>query len=326
LGPAVELRAVDRTGRDRLVHRFGHSVQLVDVTNDGRALVIFWSPARLYSTRVRGAGSRIDEDISFHHRTSPLAISADARAVLATKGLFPQPPGGYYVRSMLSGSTVRLRGFDEGRALDLAADGGSVLFLEPTRIVSVPVGAGEPEPISLNRVAPSDARWFPDGQALLIKGHEEGQAEGLYILSSEAPDPRPLAPTDHDLSFVSLDAARVSPDGRSVAVHDGWKIRLYAVNGGEPSMVNGYEGDDPLLAWTSDGRGLVLRQRRCTAPARLFRLDVKTGQQEWLRDVIPPDRTGLIAVHDPVLTTGTGAFAYGHVNATGNLFLVEGLE
>jgi Tol biopolymer transport system component len=102
--------------------------------------------------------------------------------------------------------------------------------------------------------------------------------------------PRPLTPEG---AFVGSFAG--SPDGAWVAVHENARIRYHPVAGGEPRDVPGYEGQDLLLGWSSDGRFLYLRRDpdALAAPAQLFRLDLQTGEQTPWMELLPPERIGM---------------------------------
>jgi hypothetical protein len=330
LGPGVQLRAVDRSGHDRLVHPFGHAVYLHDVSADGRVLVNFAPPTVLGFALARPLGAPAERDLTFHNRTFPRALSSDGQTVLLQRGFAVEKNvGGYYVRSMAGGPAVRVRGFFDGRDLDLSPDGTRVLFLENApapHLVAFPVGAGEPEEVPAGDVEPDSARWFPDGRTLLVAGRQRGGPRRLFVLDGRAP--RPLSPEGPDLSGINFAFVRVSPDGQWVAVHDGWKITLLPVPGGPPRQVVDYEGADELIGWTSDARALMLRwnPQGCPAPARLFRLDLASGETSWIRDLGPTDQVGLLLVGNPVIARGGEAYAYYSQPVLNNLFLVEGLE
>jgi hypothetical protein len=321
---------VDRSEGDRLVHSFGHAVFLHDISTDGRVLVNFMAPTVIGFARARGPDAPDERDLTFHDRTYPRALSSDGRTVLLQRGNPGEKKvGGYYVRSTAGEPPIRVRGFFDGQALDLSPDGTRALFLENVpspHLVALPVGAGEPEEIPVGGVEPDNARWFPDGRTLLVSGREDGRPRRLFVVEDGMP--RPLSPAGHDLSGLQFFNMRVSPDGRQVAVHDGWRLTLYPVSGGPPQVVAHYEGADELIGWTSDGRALILRWnlQACLAPARLFRLDLESGKTSWIRDIGPTDRVGLLVVGNPVIARGGDAYAYFSQPILNNLFLVDGLE
>jgi hypothetical protein len=204
-----------------------------------------------------------------------------------------------------------------------------VLFFENApapHLVAFPVGAGEPEEIPLGDVEPDAARWFPDGHTLLVSGREHGGPRQLFVARDGKV--RPLSQEGPDLSGFQFFNIRVSPDGQRVAVHDGWRITLFPVSGGVPQRLPHYEGADLLVNWTADGRALILRwdPLACPAPARLFRLDLVSGQRDWIRDLGPPLRAGLLVVTSVCAASQGEAYAYYENSILNNLFLVDGLE
>jgi hypothetical protein len=329
IGAASELRAVDRSGHDRLVHHFGYPVYLHDISVDGRVLMNFSAPTRLGFTWARGPGASEELDLTSHSRTFPRALSSGGATVLLRRGNPGERVGGYYARSTTGGAAVRIRGFFDGQDLDLSPDGTRVLFLENTpapHLVAFSVGAGEPEEIPLGDVEPDAAQWFPDGHTLLVSGREHGGPRRLFVVKDGRP--RPLSRKGPDLSRVQSFNIRVSPDGQRVAVHDGWRITLFPVSGGVPQRLEHYEGADLLMDWSADGRGLILRwdPLACPAPARLFRLDLASGRRDWVGNLGPPLRAGLLGVGGVCVARQGEAYAYFENSILNNLFLVDGLE
>jgi len=119
----------------------------------------------------------------------------------------------------------------------------------------VPTGAGEPRPVSLGTVEPVTAAWFGDGATVLVQGHEPGRPDRLFVKRPGDALPRPVTPEGNLVGSFAT-----SPDGTWVAVHETPRIRCYPVAGGEPRDVPGYEGQDLLLGWSSDGRFLYLQR------------------------------------------------------------------
>ena len=75
---------------------------------------------------------------------------------------------------------------------------------------------------------------------------------------------------------------------------------LFPVDGGEPQPIKGAEPEDRPLRWRDDGRVLFVRQGRL--PARIFALDVTSGQRTLRARDRPRDTVGVDSVGDIRLT------------------------
>jgi serine/threonine protein kinase len=327
------LYAVDRSGRRRAIHSLGYGSFLFDVSAEGRVLLAYVRGDNRVSGRA--PGERTEHDLT----TTPIladALSPDGQSLLATAYYFGQ----HLLIRLRGGAPVQLGalGHPGGSAVDLSAGGERVLFLEPgppPRLVEVPTGAGEPRVVPLGTVEPVVASWFRDGVSVLIRGHEPGRPDRLFVKRPGDAVPRPLTPEGDLLrSFASspegslVGSFAASPDGAWVAVHEPPRIRCYPVAGGEPRDVPGYEGQDLLLGWSSDGQFLHLRRDpdALAAPAQLFRLDVQTGRQTPWMELLPPERQGLMFVHQVRLALDGQAYAYRYVRKLHNLYIVDGLR
>jgi eukaryotic-like serine/threonine-protein kinase len=327
------LYAVDRSGRRRAIHSLGALAFLFDISAEGRVLLAYVRGDNRVSGRA--PGERTEHDLT----TTPIranALSPDGQFLLATAYWFGQ----HLLVRLRGGAPVQLGalGHPEGSVVDLSTGGERVLFLEPgppPRLVDVPTGAGEPRTVSLGAVEPVAASWFRDGVTVLIRGHEPGRPDRLFVKRPGDAAPRPLTPEGNLLrSFASSPEGRLvgsfaaSPDGAWVAVHEPSRIRCYPVAGGEPRDVPGYDGQDLLLGWSSDGRFLYLRRDpdALAAPAQLFRLDVQTGRQSPWMELLPPERQGLMFVHQVRLALDGQAYAYFYARNLHNLYIVDGLK
>ena len=315
------LHAVDLAGHRRAIHSLGYNAFLFDVSAEGRVLLAYVRG----DNRVRGQspGERTEHDLT----ATPVladALSPDGEFLLATAYRFGQ----HLLIPLRGGASVQLGGLGDvaGSAVDLSSGGKHVLFREPgppARLTELPTGAGEPRPVALGTVEPLSAAWLRDGASLLIHGHEPGRPNRLFVKRPADGVPRPVTPEG---GFVGSFAT--SPDGAWVAVHESPRIRCYPVVGGEPRDVPGYEGQDLLLGWSSDGRFLYLQRDpdAFAAPAQLLRLDVQTGQQTPWVQLLPPERIGLMFVHQVRLAADGRAYVYRYVRNLHDLHIVDGLK
>ena len=315
------LHAVDLSGRHRAIHSLGSNAFLFDVSSEGRVLMSYFRS----DSRVRG---RAPGEPAEHNLTATSlyvdALSPDGQFLLARVARL----GRQLLVPLRGGDPVELGdlGHLEGQGVGLSIGGKRVLFREPgppARLLEVPTGAGEPRPVSLGTVEPVTAAWFSDGATLLIQGHEPGRPDRLFVKHPGDPVPRPVTPEGNVVGSFA-----VSPDGAWVAVHETPRIRSYPVSGGEPRDVPGYEGQDLLLGWSSDGRFLYLQRDpdALAAPAQLFRLDVQNGQQTPWMELLPPDRVGLMIVMSVRLASDGQAYVYRQNQVLHDLYIVDGLK
>ena len=119
----------------------------------------------------------------------------------------------------------------------------------------------------------------------------------------------------------------VSPDGRFVLGLDrarGAYVR-YPVEGGEALRVEGFSAGERPVEWSADGRS-VFAFRLGELPARVYRVDIETGQRELWRELTPPDPAGVDGIGWLKVTPDGAAYVYGYIRVLSDLYLVEGLR
>lgn len=99
----------------------------------------------------------------------------------------------------------------------------------------------------------------------------------------------------------------------------------YPVTGGEPRPISGMDSDDVWINWSFDGRSGYLFHWG-EVPARVFRLDLTTGQRQLVTVISPTDRVGLTAIMTVRMTPDAKALAYTCDRDLSELFLVDGVK
>jgi hypothetical protein len=143
-----------------------------------------------------------------------------------------------------------------------------------------------------------------------------------YVQDLPSGKPRPI--TDRG---YALPRNGISPDGLWAAGWGDWTEDLYLIPtaGGEPRSVP-HTKDLDFVRFSPDGKsfyGVVTG----SIPAKVVRVEVATSKRETLKELAPPDRSGVIQVGPVFLTPDGKNYAYGYGKAsTSDLYLIEGLK
>jgi hypothetical protein len=189
------------------------------------------------------------------------------------------------------------------------------------RLLLLPTGAG-----TAKQLAPSGiqgyshgAFWLPDGRGIIFTGHRPGHGAQCFIQNMNDGNPRPVVPE-------GVIHCQVSPDGKWIAGSglrgdDEW---LYPADGGTPRRIPGLLPGESV-AWTSDPNVLYVYQGK-QVPVRVERLNVLSGERQFVRELSPPDLTGLRNVAHIHFSADGKAYVYSYTRLLSELYLVKGLE
>jgi len=325
-----ELRAIALDGGDRMVARMPGSLQLLDITRDGR--VLLGHQRRRFETRGRLPGETDERDLSWFDRTYLEDLTPDGRAMIFHEsGRGGGPRESAFLRPVDGSPAVRL---GDGMALAVSPDARWVVASATAadegirRLAVVPTGAGEPRPLPLGAIETySDAWWLPDGRRLLLDASESSGGRRLFVQGLAGGEPEPV--TEAGVSAVP-NTRPISPDGTWVVarrLEPGAPFELYPVAGGEPRRVAGLQPGETPLGWSGDGRSLFVRLAEAgRSPAQLVRLDLASGRREPWLTLAPPDAAGVPRISDIVLSGDGRGYVYTYARNLGDLYLVEGLR
>ena len=99
------------------------------------------------------------------------------------------------------------------------------------------------------------------------------------------------------------------------------------MDGGETRPVPGAAEGDLPVQWSADGRSLYVRSPvELYSPARVFRLDLKTGKRTLWKELFPEDSAGVVGTDVVRLTPDGKWYAYSYLRVLSDLYLVEGLR
>jgi len=327
-GTDRSLYAITLDGRQRILARLPGTLMLFDIAKDGRVLL-----ARANRRReVVGVGATggKEQELSWMDYTYPADLARAGNTLL-----FDEEGGGGaldYSKSSGLAYAVYSRGTDgspavllgEGSAQSLSPDGTWAAVITqayPSQLKLLPTGAGQAKDLTHDELNHNSARWFPDGKKLVFSADQPGQGMKLFVMDMESGASRAVTGEGVDGTSFAL-----SPDGGTIAaVGPDQSGYLYSVAGGEPRKIEGFRPGEQPIIWSVDGRSLYVYQPGAP-PARVDRLDVKTGQRTLWKQLTPSDPAGVQNI-GPVLLTPDGKMCvYGYQRLLADLYLVEGLK
>jgi len=186
----------------------------------------------------------------------------------------------------------------------------------------LPTKAGEPRQLANDVINHFWARWFPDGVRILFGGNEPGYGVRLYVQDLAGGKPRPITPE----GVSGFPSYVVAPDGKATAAigPDGQGY-LYPVEGGEPRPIPGLTSAYAPIAWSADGRSLYISGGG-ERPAKVYLLDIATGQRRLWKQLMPSDTAGVDLIFPMWVTPDGRGYVYGYRRILSDLYLVEGLK
>ena len=86
----------------------------------------------------------------------------------------------------------------------------------------------------------------------------------------------------------------------------------------------GYATRDRTVGWSADGKALYAFTRG-ELPAKVFRIDLATGERKPWKELSPWDPTGVEGLTGVRMSHDEQSFAYSYAQRLNDLFVVEGL-
>ena len=90
------------------------------------------------------------------------------------------------------------------------------------------------------------------------------------------------------------------------AGQDHW---LYPLSGGDPQPLAVLERTDRIVRWLPDARAVLVYHTN-ELPSRMHRVDLETGERKVVRELAPPDPTGICLIGRVHTSTDCKAHAY----------------
>jgi len=312
-GHTSDIDVVDLNGRARTLYRGTGDLLPQDLSEDGRLLV---AQSKFTVDLMFGSSSEPSERNLGWLTSSWLDdISEDGKTVLFhdETEVFLRPTDG--------SAAVRLLPQVRNETSSLSPDGRWVLSASESKhqLTLTPTGPGQSRKVSVGELALENFGFMPDGKSILFSATDKDGRKRLYVIDETSRAPRAVSDTGRPDEFV------VSPDGKEIAVSDtAGGLRLYRVDGGPSRAVEGLVPGDHLLAWSQDGRSLLVC--RDGIPLRIERLELATGRRELWKTLAPPDAASAYYIGPILVTRDGGHWAYS-VNraASSELWQLSGL-
>ena len=320
-GGAESLWALRRSGQLRQLVRIPGSLELYDVSKDGRALLAHHTITRVLRGLVPGQESEVD--LSWLDSSRPADLSTDGTTVLITEdGEGAGDHSEIYLRTTDGGPAVRIA---EGEALALSPDKKWALARREEggtrKLFIVPTGAGQPRALGFEGLDVATGAFTPDGTKIAFEASAAGQPNRIYVVDAAGGEPRPVGPPG--VSF-QLWLSPISRDGRrAVGVRAG-KLVVFSLDGsGEPRELPGLSSPQERPAqWSADSRSLYVYSR-VDRGVKVELYDVETYEKRpW--KIIPIDES--LTRFSVRLTPDGQGYVYGAWGVSSALYLVEGLR
>src|SRR5439155_1290278 len=104
----------------------------------------------------------------------------------------------------------------------------------------------------------------------------------------------------------------ISPDSQTVAgIGPDQKGYLYPANGGEPSVIKGLNPGEQPIVWSADGHAVYVYQPG-ELPARVYRVELQTGQRTLWKQLMPSDPAGVENIGPILLTPDAKTCVFGY--------------
>ena len=322
IGNAV--RAIKLSGEARVMTRVPGGFPVQDVAPDGKVLAVLSSIRREIEGLTPGEAK--PRNLSWLDWSFPTGLSADGRLLLFEEQN-RATDAGYLVYSRKTDGSPAVR-LGEGSTIGLSPDGRWALaVIGPAtgrQIVLLPVGAGQARPLPKDAIQyhPWGA-WLPDGKRFIVAGVEPGHGIRLYIRDVDGGAARLVSPAEIRISFTGIS---VSPDGSFVTalLPDG-TASIFSIADGKARPLSGLAPGETPVGWSEDGKAIFVSHPQ-GLPAKVFRVEIATGQRALWKELSPSDPSGVFGV-DPIRGTPDGkSFIYSYRRVITDLFQAEGVK
>ncbi|HXJ85434.1 MAG TPA: protein kinase [Candidatus Binatia bacterium] len=320
-GSNLNLMAVNLSRKVRTLLDVPTGIVLQDISADGRVLISLTS-SRL-ALGFTHLGDKEDVDLSWHDWNSAHDISRDGKSVLFEDASEAAGPNyAVVIRPADGGLPIRL---GEGSSGNLSGDGkwaASIPVSEAAQITLFPVGPGQPRTIHVTGVQHIHVGWtrfLPGDQELTVTGDDPGHGARCYVVNL-------LNGQARAVTAEGMLCGPISPDGRLlISKNHAGDILAFPVAGGEPKILLGQKHGFTAVQWSQDGSSLY-GYHTGEFPARVYSLNLASGQEIVLQELKPGSPAGVVMVAPVVVSRDGKNFAYSYNQTLSELYLVSGLH
>jgi eukaryotic-like serine/threonine-protein kinase len=310
--------AVNPAGRERLAYQALGGVTLQDIAPDGRVLLT--RDEDRAGMIGAGPGATKEQDLSWEDWSLPVGLSHDGKTLLFDEqGEQGGPTYTVAVRSMSGSSPIPL---GEGMAGDLSPDGKwAATDVSYSQIMLLPTGAGTVKRIDKGGIERYGhmIHWMPDSKQIIFAGNLPGHGARCLIQNIDGGTPRPITPE-------GVGHCAVSPDGQLIIGSSltGGAAQFYPMDGGPPRAIPGLLPGE-MFEWSADPNILYVYQLK-QLPVRVYRLNVVSGERQFLREFHPNDITGLCNMSHIIFSDDGKAYVYSYIRMLSELYVVKGVK
>jgi Tol biopolymer transport system component len=305
-----ELRAVDLSGRQRLLANLFGTGFLLDVSRDGKVF-LGREDSRSEIAISAAANGGQTEDASWLNETTLADMTPDGSVLLFRDG------SDLYLRRAEAQLPILLGKLRSWRGL--SPDGRQVLAVDGEALVALSVQKGAVHTIPLGGVVPLNAQFMPDGKGIVVAGGDETRAARLYRASLTDP---PKLLWD---GVVSPQSWLVSPDGTQIAaVLASGALTVIPSGGGTPRVVATSLRDVSPVSFLDD-KTLVMADPGKTPPA-LYKVNLTTGESAFWHTVSPRDPSGVMRYYHFIGSRTGDKIAFDFYRQRSDLYLADGLR
>jgi len=322
-GWADQIRAVDLSGKGRMLLRLPGITRLYDVGRDGRVLLTKEEWRALLP--FRGPNDKQERELSWLDMSGLTDLSSDAQSVIFSENGQAGLQEYYVYQRKTDGSpAVRL---GQGFVAAIAPDGKWVLTAgaeNPSVLRVLPTGVGEarilPTPGLIQLMGPS---WGPDSKWV---GYAATDGRGWRFYTQDLQGGTPKAVTGELGVPLYFEGQMISPDGKELfARDDEQNAILYPLDGSKPTRLPGILAREVFGGWAADGRSLYVF-RADVYPVKIVKVDVVSGERKVLREIMPEDPVGLDSIFSVRVSRDEKSIAYSYQRSLSELYLVSGLQ
>lgn len=314
------LNSVNLSGKHREILPLNQRLWLYDISKTGQVLLSLGT-TRSGITYFSSAEGK-ERDLSWLDGSQVADISDDGKTLL----FFENGDGmggkdrSTYIRNVDAPDAVRL---GDGWPYGLSPDGKWALVTANSSMVLLPTGVGQIQTVA-KLEHDEGGTFFPDGKKILYcvrRGLQNG-TEHLVVQNISGGESKTISKDGVYLwgSFADL----ISPDGKWViASNDDDGYFLHSTERDESREVPGDKlPDESPVRWSADGTAIFTESG---IPTRIFRIDLKTGQRQLWKELMPADAAGVHGV-SPFLTPDAKTYVYGYIRTLANLYVIDGLK